>query len=89
MTTVSVRIRNSNKEAFYLQIDPWAGVYLLKQGDEIEIAADSETSSPGFSLEETDNTRILIIFDSTQYYVVRDGKRVHWTDFSSNVPDGL
>lgn len=37
MTTVSITFKNSNDEPIFLQVDPWAGFYLLKKGDKIEI----------------------------------------------------
>ena len=84
MTTVSITFRNSNEEPIYLQVDPWAGVYLLRKGDEIQIIAESETSSPSFHIEEYNDTRILLIENSSEYYVVQDGQRIHWTQFQSN-----
>jgi hypothetical protein len=85
VTTVSIVIRNSNEEPIHLQVDPWAGVYLLKKHDEIHIVAESETTSPSFHLEEYNNTRILLIENSSEYYIVRSGQRVHWTLYQSNL----
>ncbi len=84
MTTVSIRFRNSNDEPIFLQVDPWASVYLLRKDEEIQIVAESETASPSFHIEEHKNTRILLIENSSEYYVVRDGQRVHWTQYHSN-----
>ena len=84
MTTVSIGFRNSNEQPVYLQVDPWAGVYLLNQGDEIEIVAESETASPSFSIEESGSTRILLIANSSEYYVVLNGERIHWKEYQSN-----
>lgn len=85
MTTVSIRFENSNAAPIYVQVDPWAGVYLLEQGQEIEIVAESERNTPEFHIDEYDTTRILTILHSDEYFVVRDGKRVHWTEFQTNV----
>ena len=87
MTTVSIGFRNTNEGSIYLQVDPWAGVYLLRKGDEIEIVAESETDSPSFHIEEYNDTRILLIANSSEYYVIRDGQRVHWTQYQSNCDD--
>jgi len=83
MTTLSIRFSNSNDGPIYLQVDPWAGFYLLKKGEEIEIVAESETASPSFSVQEFGTTRILEIWDSAEngYYVVLNGQRIHWTKY--------
>lgn len=83
MTTLSIRFSNSNEGPIFLQVDPWAGLYLLLKGEEIEIVAESETSSPSFTIDESDTTKILSIWDSVEngYYVVLNGKRIHWTKY--------
>lgn len=84
VTTVSIRFSNSNDEPIYLQVDPWAGFYLLRKGEEIEIVAESETTSPSFSIvESTLNVRILSIWDSADngYYVVLNGERIHRANY--------
>ncbi len=63
-----------------MQVDPWAGLYVLKKGEEIEIVAESEKSSPSFTVNENGTTRILTLWDSAElgYYVVINGQRIHW-----------
>lgn len=85
MTTITIRFRNSNEEPIYLQVDPWAAVYMLKNGEEIQIAAESESGEPSFFIEEYNDTRILVIEDSTDYYLIVDGKRIHWSVYQSNL----
>lgn len=80
-TTVSIRFKNENDEPIYIQVDPWAGFYILKKDDEIVILAESDTSFPSFDVFESGNTRILLIVDSTEYYVVLNGQRILWTDY--------
>lgn len=84
MTTVSIRFSNENDQPIYIQVDPWAGLYVLKKGDEIEILAESETTSPSFEVTESGSTRILMIVDSTDYYVVLNGQRIHWEKYYSD-----
>jgi hypothetical protein len=83
MTAISIRFTNSNAPPIYVQVDPWAGVYTLEQGQEIEILAESEKETPVFQVEEHNDTRILTIFHSAEYFVIRDGKKVHWTEHQS------
>jgi hypothetical protein len=85
MTTITIRFSNSSDQPFYLQIDPWAGVYLLQKGDEIEIQAESETNIPVFHLNECKDTRILTFLNSTEYFIVKDGQRIHWSEYQSNL----
>jgi hypothetical protein len=84
MTTISIRFANSNDPPVHVQVDPWAGVYTLEKGNAIEIVAESETTSPEFSIEEYGNTRILTLLHSSEYFIVRNGKRVHWTECQSD-----
>lgn len=89
MTTVSIVFSNDNDDGqpIHIQVDPWAGLYLLKKGERIEIIAESETSSPSFSVQEFGLTTILCIYSSNNYDVVLNGKRVHWTDYYSNIEE--
>ncbi len=84
MTTVSIVFSNQSDgddQPISLQVDPWAGFYRLKKGEEIEIVAVSQTSSPRFSVDEIGNRKILLIADSTEYYVVVNGERIHWEQY--------
>lgn len=82
-TTVSIKFSNNNDEPTYLQVDPWAGFYLLQKGEEITIVAESETTSPSIDIDESGSTRILSIWNSAEsgYYVVLNGKRIFWTEY--------
>jgi hypothetical protein len=87
MATTSIRFTNSNEQTIYLQVDPWAGLYRLEKGDEIEIVADSGIDPPTFTIDEHRTTRILTILQSTEYFVVRKGVRVHWEEYPTNFDD--
>ncbi len=84
MATVTIRYTNSCSRAVILQVDPWAGVYLLGAGESIEIVAESVTDAPEFDLVEDGETRYLTILHSSDYFVVRDGQRLHWTEFPNS-----
>jgi hypothetical protein len=84
MTTITIRFVNSNDPPVHIQVDPWAGVYTLAKGMQIEIVAESEATSAEFKVEENGNSRILTILHSSEYFVVRNGKRVHWTEYQSD-----
>lgn len=84
MTTIFIRFVNSNDRPVHVQVDPWAGIYTLEKGKEIEIVAESETTSPEFRIEEYGNTRILTLPHSSEYFIIRNGKRVHWTECQSD-----
>ena len=88
MTTITITYRNFSEKPIYLQIDPWAGIYLLKKDESIEIVAMSETTSPSFDFNESkEDFRSLTIGYSDEYYVVVDGQRVHCSQYMSNLPD--
>ncbi|MGH7135392.1 MAG: hypothetical protein ACREHD_06600, partial [Pirellulales bacterium] len=83
MTTTTIRFSNSSDKPYYIQVDPWAAVYLLAAGDEIEIVAESDGDSPAFHVDECRDTRILTILYSAEYFIVQHGKRIHWTEYQS------
>jgi hypothetical protein len=85
--TTSIRFVNSNDSTVHLQVDPWAGFYTLRKGGQIEIIAESDSISPSFWIQEYGNTRILTLLHSTEYYVMRDGQRVHWSQYQHNYYD--
>lgn len=85
MITTTIRFSNSNDEPYYIQVDPWAAVYRLAAGDTIEIVAENERDAAAFHLDEFGDTRILTILHSAEYFVVLDGKRIHWKEYQSNL----
>jgi hypothetical protein len=85
MISVLIRFTNSNESTFFVQVDPWAGWYIVKKGQTLEILAEGEGASPIFEIEEIQDTRILTIYDSSEYFVLRDGKRIHWTEYQTNL----
>ncbi|MBL9090514.1 MAG: hypothetical protein JNL96_04785 [Planctomycetaceae bacterium] len=84
MTTVSIHYENSNDEPMEIQVDPWAGLYRLAKGESIEFVAQSQTESPKFTVEERGNLRIITFVHSSEFFVLLDGKRIHWTKYPHN-----
>jgi hypothetical protein len=83
--TVSITFHNTNKSPLYIQVDPWAGIYQLKQGERIEFLAESKSGAAArFEVHEDGNARYLMIYDSSEYFIVQDGLRIHWTDLPAN-----
>lgn len=83
--TVSIQFSNQSDKIMDLQIEPWASWYRLKQDDELTIIAESDTHSPTFEVEERGDSTVLTIVDSKEYYIVKDGKRHHMSEYRSNV----
>jgi hypothetical protein len=88
MVDIQVSVLNSNDGHISVQVDPWAGLYLLKKGDRIDLVATSNSLSPRFSIEESKDTRILTFWDCSEYFILKDGRRVHWTKFPNNLGEG-
>jgi hypothetical protein len=80
-----IKFTNSNENPIFIQVDPWAGLYVLSKGEEIEIAAVCETDHSSFDVEEYNDTRILVLADTHEYFVVRDGQLVHWSEYPTNI----
>jgi hypothetical protein len=86
MTSVTIRFINRHAAPLHIQVDPWAGFYVLEQGQEIEFLAESEKNTPIFEIsEEEGNERILTIFHSDEYFIMCDGQKVHWTKMQTNL----
>ena len=80
LATVSISFRNDNEQPILIQVEPWAGLYMLKKGEEIQFIGEGEKKSPNFGVDENGHTRILSLW-TDEYYVVVDGKRVHWQKY--------
>jgi hypothetical protein len=85
MTTVSIRFKNSNDQPINIQVDPVAGLYVLKKGEQIEIVSESETTCASFDLYEDGSTRYLSICHSNEYFVVLNGQRIHCSKYLTNM----
>ena len=88
VSSISLRFFNSNEAPIFIQVDPWAGLYKLNRDENIEIVCDAESDAPSFHIDEHNDTRILTIWNSSDYFVVRDGQRVHWTEYQCNLNGG-
>lgn len=50
MTTVSITFENSNDEPIFLQVDPWAGIYLLKKETKLKLSLRAKKVLLGLTL---------------------------------------
>ena len=80
-----IKFSNSNENPIFIQVEPWASVYQLRNGDEIEFVADSKGNEQAFTFDEYGDHRFLTLLFSDEYFVVRDGKTVHWSDYPTSV----
>ncbi|HBC60557.1 MAG TPA: hypothetical protein DC058_04980 [Planctomycetaceae bacterium] len=87
MLMFRVKFTNSNDAPIFVQVDPWAGLYKLCKGDEIEFAANGNDKELLFDVEEHNDTRIVTLWNSDEYFVVREGRPVHWKEFPTNVSE--
>ena len=82
-----LRFENSNEFIVYVQIDPFAGVYALKKRESIEIEADGEVEWPQLTIDDCGATRVLTLYDYDGYFVIRNGERIPWTEFTTNIAE--
>lgn len=81
-----IEFSNSKDKPIFIQVDPWACLYRLEKGQSIELVMECSSSQPTFSVDEYDDeNRIVTLVDCDEFYVVIDGKKVHWEDYQSNV----
>ena len=77
---------NSKDKPIFVQVDPWACLYKLEKGDRIEFAFDGGESD-SISIDEYDDENRILTLECEEFFIVVDGKRVHWEEFQSNVPN--
>ncbi len=82
---IRLRFENSNDALIYVQVDPFAAVYALEKGEAIEIEADGKVERPDVSIVEHNETRIVTLYDYEDFFIILDDKRVHWTEYQSNM----
>ena len=76
---------NSKDSPIFVQVDPWACLYKLDKDQSIEFVADSTSEQMRFSIDECDNgTRILTLIDCEEFFIMVDGKQVHWEEYQTN-----
>lgn len=84
---IRVRFRNSTDTPCYVQVDPWAGLYRLQKGESVEIEGECDTACPSAEFDELGETKIVTLPDCTDYFVIHDGQRLHWTEFPTNLTE--
>ena len=83
---IRIEFSNSHDKPIFVQVDPWACLYRLDKGDRIEFVADSTSDEQSFSVDEfNDDNRILTLWNCDEFFIIRDGERVHWEQYQSNV----
>ena len=75
---------NSNDDTIYIQVEPFAASYMLRKGETIIIAFNSN-SNASHEIEERQNTRYITLLHTDEFYIVNNGIITHWTEFPTNV----
>ena len=88
---VEIEFINSKDNPIFVQVDPWACLYKLDKDRSITILAPSTSEKTRFCIDECDSdtseTRILTLLDCEEFFILVDGKRMHWTDYQTNLID--
>ncbi|MCA9236536.1 MAG: hypothetical protein KDA44_13765 [Planctomycetales bacterium] len=83
---VRIAFSNSSDSAVFVQVDPWACLYKLEKGESIEFAMKCHGSEPSFTIDEYDQrNRILTLVDCEEFFVVVNGRQIHWEEYPSNI----
>ena len=59
-------------------------LYKLEKGDRIEFAFGG-SANESFSIDEYDEENRILTLECEEFFVMVDGKPVHWEKFQSNV----
>jgi hypothetical protein len=70
-----------------LQVDPWANLYRIAPSEEFSIVAESDTANPRIDVDRYNGTDLIVtLLDSSEFYVVQAGERLHHLrDYRTNV----
>ncbi len=82
---VGILIRNSKAHKAFLQVEPWANLYRLEPSEELTVVIARSKTGPQFEVEEYEDTTILTLPYSEEFFVVKDGKRFHLSEYRTNV----
>ncbi|MBX3424588.1 MAG: hypothetical protein KF688_02810 [Pirellulales bacterium] len=80
-----IEFSNSKDKPVFVQVDPWACLYKLEKGERIEFAVEATSDEPFFSIDDYDEENRILTLDSEEFFIVRDGQRVHWEEYQTNV----
>ncbi|WP_013628055.1 hypothetical protein [Rubinisphaera brasiliensis] len=81
-----IEFTNSKDKPIFVQVDPWACLYKLEKGECIEFVTDDTLDDPRFTVDEYDDANRILTLDCEEFFVVVDGKRVHWQEYQTNLP---
>mgnify|MGYP003664408955 CR=1 FL=1 len=79
-----LEFNNSKDKPIFIQVDPWACLYKLEKGERIEFAFGG-SANESFSIDEYDEENHILTLECEEFFVMVDGKPVHWEKFQSNV----
>lgn len=83
-----LKFRNSTDAPLSIQVDPWASLYVLNKGERIELVVDISKCENGIEIDKhSDQYWIVELTHYREYFIVRNGDLVHWTDYQTNVND--
>lgn len=70
-----VEFNNSSDNPLFIQVDPWASLFKLNKGENIVLIGEGESMCVD---EQPDGTRIVTLCDSEDFYILKDGQKIHW-----------
>jgi|LauGreDrversion4_1035100.scaffolds.fasta_scaffold1144953_2 hypothetical protein len=80
-----ISIFNNQEHQISVQVDPFACTYYLIPNDTITFLIQDCSEEHSITMEEFPNGfRVLTLETTLEYYVVRDGKKYHWKEYSGD-----
>ena len=80
--------KNTTEETeMYVQVDPWAGLYRLFPGQTLELITECDDTNTSVEIEDFGIDKIITLPNNRDYFVMRNGMKVHWTEFQTNESD--
>lgn len=82
-----IEFGNSKGRPIFVQVDPWACLYKLESGDRIVFVVDASIGDASLSIDECDEDNRILTLDCEEFFIIIDGKQVHWEDYQSNIEE--
>ena len=83
---ISIEFSNSQEKTIFIQVDPWACLYQINKDESIEFAVEFTSEEKSFCIDEYNaDNRILTLWNCDEFFVIQNGKRIHWEEYPSNL----
>lgn len=86
MNRSTFNIMNDEEQPIFVQIDPWADLLYLINGESVTLAAYSEEDRDViFECSKDKNTKTVYLPNNSEYFLIEGTKEINRIDYGSNI----